>query len=391
MNKNKKDFKLMHLIIIVVLTAVVSAITTGVILLNNKNVGRTIANSNDKDLQEFVDAYNSILEDYYEDIDKNKMLDAAIDGMLNYLGDDYTTYMDSNETDQLNDKLNGHYEGIGVEIREGNVVNKVFDNSPAKEAGIQAEDIIIRVNDEDVTTISTEDLATKIKTNKENDLKVTVRRGEEEIDFQVTKRKLYVPAIDSRVIDNNGKKTGYIYISTFSDTIYAQFNDALRKLEDEGIDNLIIDVRNDTGGYLSETTNIASLFLEKGKVIYSLENKKRKDTYKDETDEKRNYKVVVIINEASASASEILTAALKDSYDAILVGKKSFGKGKVQQTAKLKGGSMYKYTSAKWLRPNGDCIDKEGIKPDYEVDLEVTEDGTVVDTQLSKALEILGQ
>ena len=157
MNKNKKDFKLMHLIIIVVLTAVVSAITTGVILLNNKNVGRTIANSNDKDLQEFVDAYNSILEDYYEDIDKNKMLDAAIDGMLNYLGDDYTTYMDSNETDQLNDKLNGHYEGIGVEIREGNVVNKVFDNSPAKEAGIQAEDIIIRVNDEDVTTISTEE------------------------------------------------------------------------------------------------------------------------------------------------------------------------------------------------------------------------------------------
>ena len=184
---------------------------------------------------------------------------------------------------------------------------------------------------------------------------------------------------------------GYIYISTFSDTIYDQFRDALNKLEGEGIDNLIIDVRNNTGGYLSETTNIASIFLEKGKVIYSLESKKSKDTYKDETDEKKNYKVVVIINEASASASEILTASLKDSYNATVVGKKSFGKGKVQQTAKLKGGTMYKYTSAKWLRPNGECIDGKGIVPDHEVDLEVNEEGTVVDTQLSKALEILGQ
>ena len=391
MNRNKKDFRLIHLIIIVVLTSIVSAITTGVILLNNKNVGRTIANSNDKDLQEFVDAYNSIIEDYYENIDKNKMLDAAIDGMLNYLGDDYTTYLDSDETEQLNDKLNGKYTGVGVEIREGNVVNKVFDNSPAMEAGIQAEDAIIRVDDEDVTTISTEDLATKIKSKESDDIKITVRRGEEEIDFQVKKRQLYVPAIDSNIIDNNGKKTGYIYISTFSDTVYAQFKNALVGLENEGIDNLIIDVRNNTGGYLSETTNIASLFLEKDKVIYSLENKKSKESYKDETEEKRNYSVVVLINEASASASEILTASLKDSYNATLVGKKSFGKGKVQQTAKLKGGTMYKYTSAKWLRPNGDCVDGKGIEPDVEVDLEITEDGTVVDTQLSKALEILGQ
>ena len=159
----------------------------------------------------------------------------------------------------------------------------------------------------------------------------------------------------------------------------------------EGIDNLIIDVRNNTGGYLKAATDIASMFLEKGKIIYSLENKKTKDVYKDETKDSKNYSVVVLINESSASASEILAAALKESYNAQLVGKKSYGKGKVQQTADLNGG-MYKYTSAKWLTPNGICIDKKGLTPDFEVDLQISADGNeVVDTQFDKALEILGK
>lgn len=387
----KKEFGLINLIIIVIVTAIITSVTTGVILLNNSKAGKTIINSNDKDLQEFIEVYNSVLDDYYENIDKTEMINKAIEGMLNYLGDDYTTYMNSIETKELSEKLNGKYEGIGVEITDGNVIYRVFDGSPAKEAGIIAGDTILKIEDEDVTGMQTSKIAEKIKSNKNSKIKITVLRKDEEISFDVTKKELYVPAIESQILENNGKKTGYIYISTFSNTVYDQFNEAIKTLESEKIDNLIIDVRNNTGGYLKAANDIASLFLEKGKIIYSLENKNTKETYKDETSEARNYKVVVLINESSASASEILASALKYSYNAILVGKKSYGKGKVQQTASLNGGSMYKYTSAKWLTPIGDCIDKVGLLPDEEVDLQVLEDGSLVDTQLSKAMEVLGQ
>ena len=391
MKKERKEFGLLGIILIIIFTALITSITTGVILLNNSKASKNIKVSNDKDLQEFIEVYTSVLDDYYEDINKEEMIDKAIEAMLNYLGDDYTTYLNSSQTKELTDRLNGKYEGIGEKIKEGNIINKVFDTSPAKDAGLQVEDKIIKINDEDVTNLSTSDLATKIKSDNNKKVKITVKREEQEIELEITKKELYVPAIDSKIIENNGKKTGYIYISTFSDTVYNQFNAELKKIENENIDNLIIDVRNNTGGYLKAATDISSLFLEKGKVIYSLENKDIKDVYKDETKESRSYKVAVIINESTASASEILSAALKDSYNAVLVGKKSYGKGKVQQTANLKGGSMYKYTSAKWLTPSDVCIDKKGLSPDYEVDLQVSEDGSVVDTQLNKALEVLGE
>lgn len=153
---------------------------------------------------------------------------------------------------------------------------------------------------------------------------------------------------------------------------------------------MVIDVRNNAGGYLISAKEIASMFLEKEKIIYSLQEKDKTQTYKDTTSEKRDYPVVVLINEYSASASEILTSALKESYNATLVGKKSYGKGKVQQTLNLEDGSMAKYTTAKWLTPNGKCIDGVGITPDYEIDLDVDENNqTIVDTQLNKAIEIL--
>ena len=390
MKNNKKEFGLLSIILVVVATAIVTSLTTGLLIFNNTRKSNEYKNSNDKSLQEFISVYNQVLNDYYEDVDKSEMINKAIEGMLNYLGDDYTTYMDSSDTKNLSEKLTGKYEGIGVEITDGNVITRVFDNSPAKESGILAGDIITKINDEDVSGLSTAELATKIKKGSKK-FTITIKRGNVEMNLEVTKKELYVPAIESTVLDNNGKKTGYIYIASFSDTVYEQFKESLEKLENENIDNLIVDVRGNTGGYLKAATDIANLFLEKGKIIYSLEGKNTKEVFKDETEESRGYSVTVIINEASASASEILSAALRDSYGAKLVGKKSYGKGKVQQTGALEGGTMYKYTSAKWLTPNGECIDEKGLTPDYEADLQIKEDGTVVDTQLSKALEILGQ
>ena len=153
------------------------------------------------------------------------------------------------------------------------------------------------------------------------------------------------------------------------------------------IDSLIVDVRGNTGGYLNSASNIASIFLEKGKVIYSLDSKGEKVAHKDKTKEKLDYDVVVLVNQVSASASEVLAAALKDSYGAKIVGMKTFGKGSVQTTKKY-GDAMVKYTSAKWLRPNGECVDEVGIEPDYEVEVEI-KNGAMLDKQLDKAIELL--
>ena len=389
MKKNKKEFGLLNIIIVIIITSIVTSLTTGLIIYNNKNANDI---NNDNSLIEFVEAYKSILNNYYTDVDKNKLIDEAIKGMLNYLGDDYTTYLNSSDTSELSEKLAGKYQGIGVELIEGNKINKIFEDSPAEECGLQVGDIIVKVNDKDVKTYTANEIANEIKSIKDNKFRLTVNRGEEEISFELSLKELNIPAIEAKVIENNEKRIGYIYISTFSNTVYEQFNNKLKELEESHIDSLIIDVRNNTGGYLKAATDIASLFLEKGKVIYSLDSKSKKETYKDETAESRNYQISVLINESSASASEILAAALKESYNAILIGKKSYGKGKVQQTASLKDGSMYKYTSAKWLTPNGVCIDKKGINPDYEIDLQINEEtNEVVDTQLQKAIELLGE
>lgn len=390
---NKKEFGLLSLIIVIIVTAITTSLTTGVILYNNQKDKKQIQNIDDKSLQEFITVYNSVLDNYYQDVNKTEMIDKAIDAMLEYLGDDYTTYLNESETEELAEKLAGKYQGIGVELIEGNKVNKVFENSPAQASGLQVGDIIIKINDRDVTTFTASEIASEIKKDDSlTKINITVKRNEQELNFELEKKELYIPAVESKIVENNGKRTGYIYISTFSNTVYRQFKEELNKIETEGIDNLIIDLRNNTGGYLKAASDIASLFLEKGKIIYSLENKVSKEVYKDETKDSKNYSVVVLINESSASASEILAAALKESYNAQLVGKKSYGKGKVQQTANLNGGSMYKYTSARWLTPSGECVDKKGLTPDYDVDLQIAVDGnSVIDTQLNKALEILGK
>ena len=186
---------------------------------------------------------------------------------------------------------------------------------------------------------------------------------------------------------------GYLSLQTFSNTLATQVKDALNELEKSGMKSLIIDLRNNTGGYLTAATDVANMFLEKGKRIYGLNYQNNITNFNDETSEHKEYEIVVLINENTASASEILAAALKESYGATLVGETSFGKGKVQQTMKLDDGSMVKYTSAYWLTPNGTCIDGTGINPDYYiVNEEVTDEAgniTIPDAQLNKAIEVL--
>lgn len=366
--KNKKDktatFNLIEVIVIIIMTSLVVSVSTGIIVY--KNYYKIDKTSSNKDyLKELEYAYNNILNSYVEKVDEKELTNAAIKGMYNYLGDPYTSYLDKDSTDNLMDRLKGEYKGIGIEIttnESGTVVMTVFENSPAEEAGIMVGDIITKVKGVDVNGKTTSEVSNMIKSTNGN-VEIEVNRG------GITKTltlKVSTVSIKS-VIKNKYDKTGYLRIETFSNTTYKQFKENLETLEKDGIENLIVDVRNNGGGFLNSAVEIAELFVEKGKPIYGLQTKDKKEMYKDTTKEKRDYKVIVLINGGSASASEVLAAALKESYGATLLGTKSYGKGTVQDTSELESGGMIKYTTAYWLTPKGVTINEKGLTPDIEV------------------------
>ena len=385
----KYELDILDIMIVIVITAIASCVLTGFILnvqFRKMNPTYNLNLSKDENIKELLDVYSEVITNYYQEVDKKGMVEAGINGMLKFLGDNYSIYMNSSAAEDLNETLENTYEGIGI-VTTNNVVYHVYDNTPASKAGIKEDDVIIKVNGVDISEENFEQISVLVQ-NNDGTNEIVVKRDDKELTFNVEKATVTVPVVSSRIIDMDKKKIGYISLSSFSSHATEEFTTDLAKLEEDDIDSLIIDLRGNTGGYLNQAKSIASIFLEKGKIIYSLENKDKTELVKDETSEKRKYKVVILVNGSTASASEVLTAALKDSYGATIVGKKTFGKGKVQNTNNYGDGSMLKYTTAKWLRPNGDCIDEEGIKPDYEVDLEY-KGNLIYDKQLDKAIELL--
>ena len=380
----------MSVVIIICITSLISAITAGIIVTNNYDLSYK-GLSTDKNLNEFLKAYSNIVNNYYEDIDKEKMLDAAMDAMLNYLGDNYTTYLTKEQRKELEERLAGEYEGLGIKI-SGREIVEITENSPASEAGLMVGDLFVSVEGTDVTNATSSIISTLIRDDSKKEVNIVIDRNGNQMPFKITKSLIPTSSISYELKENN---IGYLKIDIFSRPLTSEIEKALIDMESKGMQKLIIDVRDNTGGYLDSAETTASLFLEKGKLIYSLQDKNGKEDYKDTTETKRDYPIVVLTNHNSASSSEILAAALKDSYNAILVGETSYGKGKVQQTYDIENGGMAKYTSAKWLRPNGSCIDGVGLKPDYEVNIiyDYDENGEIVgytDTQLNKAIEVIG-
>lgn len=359
-------FNLIEVIIIILMTTLVVAVSSGIIVYRNygkiENIG---IKHDDKYISEFESAYNNIINSYVEDVDQKALLNAAIEGMYKYLGDPYTGYLDQDSSDDLTDRLNG-YKGIGVEItkvEEGILVANVFKNGPADEAGLEVGDIIVKINATDVTNKTAAEAQSMIKNSKKDKIEVGFLRGGITKNIEISIKNVDVPTVESNTYD----EVGYIKISSFSNKTFEQFESALKELEKNGINNLIIDVRNNGGGYLDAASKISELFIEKGKNVYGLETKEGKRFYQDNTKETRNYKVSILMNGGSASASEILTAALKESYGATLLGTKSYGKGTVQETEELSSGGMVKYTTAYWLTPSGNKINGIGINPDIEI------------------------
>ena len=386
--KSKLKYNILELIIIIVIVFGLGLIIGGIVMHS-----RGSFKGSEMSLNEFISTYNEIVENYYQDVDKDKLLESGISGMLRYLGDPYSTYMDKDSATEFNEDVDGTYQGIGAEIKYNSdnlpIINRVFENSPAEKAGLKANDIILKVNDEDVTKLSLSALADKVKGDKETDVKITIKRDGEEKEYTLTRAIVDGLSVTSEVIEKNNKKIGYIYISIFASNTTGQFKKELEDLEKKGIDSLIIDVRGNHGGYLTTVTDIISLFIKKDAPIYQLKTKENVEIIYDKTDESRDYPIVVLTDGISASASELLAGALSETYGATIVGTKTYGKGKVQRVSTLSSGAMFKYTYQEWLTPNGNYIDQKGIEPDVEIKYEYNEKG--IDNQKDKAIEVISK
>lgn len=397
-NNAKKYIKLAIL-------AVVSMIIGSVITIAIKDFDVAKVNTNKtevsysktkKGFDSLYETYDTIMSEYYKDVDSDKLIEGAINGMLESLDDEHTMYFDKKSKEEFDSELSGNYYGIGAQIQltsdETIKITKVFDDSPAKKAGLKEEDVFVSVDGTSVKGKSATEVANMLKSDSVKTSTIVVKRNDKELTFKVTKENITLFSVSSEMLDNNGKNVGYLSVSIFGQKTYSQFKDALTKLEKQDMDSLIIDLRGNTGGYLSTVTNMLEEFIDKGNVIYQIQSSSGVKQYKTVKVSDKKYKIVVLIDGGSASASEIMSAAMKEVYGATLVGQTTYGKGTVQTTKDLSNGSMIKYTIEKWLTPSGKNIDKEGIKPDYEVELGDSYKNNPTkenDAQLQKALDLL--
>ena len=391
--KNKKKYSVKEVSIIMVFSLGIGFfICFGCISLFTGKNYLTVS----RDLDKVVDTYYAIVDNYYGELDEDALIDGAIEGMVSSVGDSYTSYTNTDDAISFDQTINGSYEGIGCSIAtyvNGSiVVIDVFDDSPASLAGLEVGDIVTKVDGVSYEGKTSTELSSYVKDSGKEKVVLTILRGEEEKEITVNLSKVEIPYVHSQIIEKDGKNIGYIDISLFSSVTYKQFKNELEELEESGIDGLVIDVRDNNGGYLTSVTDICNLFLKKGDIIYMLEDSSGTEKKKDTTKEKREYEVVVLINRASASASEILASAIKESYDGHVVGTNSYGKGTVQQTKKLLDGSMIKYTTQRWLTPSGNCIDGIGVEPTNVVELSnnyYNNPSMSTDDQLQEALNLL--
>ena len=372
MKSRKLEFKTYELVIILLAICIFSTLTgclVGYKLLTNKTLSKNYSLV-DEDLEQFINEYNEIKKNYYGTFDSKKILSNALSAVVNSLGDKYSGKidLDSNTTDSI--KLRGVYTGVGIEIYNDEklniIVNSVFKGSPADTSGIKKGDIITKINGENVTGTLTTNLVSKIKSLNNNVFTLEILRDGKYINIYTKSDTIELKSATYKVLEQNNKKIGYINISIFANNTAKQFKEALSKLEDEKIEGLIVDVRDNPGGYLETAIEISDLLLNKDKVIYKTnDGDKIEATY---SKGKKDYdkKIVILINNGSASASELLTLSLKENLNAYTVGVTSYGKGTVQEVKKYNN-IQYKYTTKLWLSPSGKSINETGIIPDLEV------------------------
>lgn len=371
-------------------------------LYSNGNLETTtnVAKNADPEKSFIQNKFDNILKllksKYYDPskIDDNKVFDGALSGMVSSLGDPYTVYFDKELTQSFSEEMSGSFSGIGAEIGiKDNTLTVVapLKDTPADKAGILAGDSILKINGESTEGLSSDEAVSKIRGEKGTEVVLTIfRQGDTDArEFKIIRDEIIVQSVTYK----KEKDIAVINISSFNDTTSEKFKEVADEIiKDKEITGIVVDLRNNPGGYLNTAIDIASYWVRSGVIVQ--EKDKNNAIIKHNALGNpilENYKTVVLINQGSASASEILAGALHDHEKAQLVGKKTFGKGSVQEYQEFEDGTALKVTVAEWLTPNNTNINKNGIEPDFDVDYTVKDFEKKIDPQSNKAIELLNK
>lgn len=358
-----------------------------------------ITNENGIPLAKINKIENLIDQYYLFDIDKNKQQEGAVEGYVKALGDPYSEFLTKEEMDSLNQQTEGEYAGVGIVVTPSETgaitVVSAIKGSPAFEKGIKKDDIILKINGKDYNASQMNDAVKVMKGKPNTDVKLTIARMENKtskiFDVNITRRMISLTTVNSQKIGD----IGYINITQFDRKTDKEFIEQYENLKKQNVKSIVLDLRNNPGGLLDSTVKIADYLLPQGVIVKTVDKNKKEDVQKSDSSE-QNLPMVVLVNGSSASASEILTGALKDYKKATIVGEKTFGKGIVQTIIPMDKGEGLKLTISEYFSPNGNKIHKQGVKPDLEIKLDEKAKGIGVefmkeDNQLQKALEILNK
>ncbi|MCX7796385.1 MAG: S41 family peptidase [bacterium] len=375
----------------VIIYSLVILVIISVSFLAGMNYGGYISaqNSIDRNLQILLQAYNIITNNYVEKVDGKNISYKGIEGMLSSLNDPYSYFMKPEDYKAMGEEFQGSFEGIGIEIgmndKKQIVVISPIDDTPAQKAGLKTGDIILKVDDKSTEGMNLDQVSRLIRGPAGTKVRLTIQREEEPkpLEFVITRAVIRLYTVSSKMLDDN---IGYIKLKAFREPTAEELNNALDQILPKAKRGIIFDLRNNPGGLLSSAIQVASYFIQKGPVLYAEDRNGNRDQFDVIPNlYKVRVPVVVLVNEGSASASEIVAGALQDHKKATLVGTKTFGKGLVQSVIQLADGSAMSLTVQKWLTPKMRYIHKEGIKPDIQVEW----DQKGIDIQLERAKEVL--
>jgi carboxyl-terminal processing protease len=402
MNENMKGSRGISLKKVIAIVIITNLITAAVLtfvpipIIGGKRVVSLEEYNFLKQFGKMIAVKNVIEKNYVDKIDKakeNKMVEGAIKGMTDALGDPYTVYMNQKEFQEFMTQTEGSYAGLGIYVgdKDGRiVVIAPIEDSPAEKAGIKSGDIIVKVNGIDVTAKEMDKAVSMMKGKEGTKVKVTILRdGKKTIDFNLTRAKIVLKTVKGEMLKGN---IGYIRISMFDENTADDFKKELTKLKQKNMKGLIIDLRDNPGGLLDQCTQVADELLGKGTIVYTVDNRGEKEVWNSDND-KLGLPLAVLVNEGTASASEIVSGAVRDYKAGTLIGTKTFGKGLVQTIIRMSDGTGVKVTIARYYTPSGECIQGKGIKPDIVLDLPENDKEKVLnkeeDIQLQKAIEVI--
>lgn len=403
--ENNKGHKIYKVLMLIVVTAFVTFILTSIgfyqYYLNKGTdiLGGETSNNNSKVVKELEKIMTVIDKSFLGEIDENELIEGTIKGYVNGLGDKYTEYISKEDMEDYTNQIMGNYVGVGIYMIENEEENLIqvlspIRESPAEKAGILPGDLITKVDGVEFTGDQMTAASNKIKGEAGTKVKIEILRGESKLEFELTRSEIHMNPITAKVIGQN-KKLGYMEVLSFDDGTAEDFKNKFEQIKDQNLDGLIIDLRNNGGGLVTEALEIADYIIEKGNtLLITIDKNNKEEIEKAKNKPIVNVPVVILVNENTASASEILAGALRDNEKATIVGTKTYGKGVIQQLMKLNNGSGLKVTIEEYFTPKKNKINGVGIEPDEVIELPDTVENVLLvkeeeDTQLQKAIEIL--